>query len=67
MINRYCPNCSHVLILELQIDDKKMKSRLHQFCEECGFDINVDPFHSKYREAMMEFVTIICKENKFKP
>ena len=65
MINRYCPKCKNVLILELQIDDKKMKSRLHYYCEKCGYDIDVDPFHTRYREAMLEFVTTIRKEEKW--
>ena len=61
MINRYCPNCHHVLITELQIDDKKMKSRLHEYCEKCDFDVDVDPFHSHYRELSRQFVLEINK------
>jgi len=64
MINRYCPECRNFLILELQIDDKKMKSRLHYYCEKCGYDIDVDPFHTKHREAMSEFYTVIKKDLK---
>jgi hypothetical protein len=62
MINEYCPNCKNVLILELQIDDKKMKSRLHKYCEKCGYDVDVDPFHTRYREAMTEFCEVISRD-----
>ena len=62
MINRYCPKCHNVLITELQINDKKMESRLHEYCEKCGFDIDVDPFNEKYREHMSEFYTVIRKK-----
>ena len=62
MKNRYCPKCHHVLIIELQINDKTMKSRLHAYCEKCGYDIELDPFHTKYREYMTSFITIIKKK-----
>ena len=44
-----------MLVTELQINDKTMESHLHKYCEQCGFDIDVDPFGTVYREYMKQF------------
>ena len=63
-INKYCPKCRHVLVTELQINDKTMESRLHEYCEQCGFDIDVDPFGTFYREHMKQFCFVSSKKQK---
>jgi len=60
-MKRTCPNCHNDMILELLINDEKMESRLHYYCNGCGFDIDADPFNEKHREAMSKFYIVIKK------
>ena len=58
---RVCPKCGNNIICELQLDEEKTKSYLHEYCEKCGWDNPVDPFNKKYREKMSEFSLIRLK------
>jgi len=51
-----CPKCNNNLICELQLDEEKNESYLHEYCINCGYDKPVDPFNQRYREKMSEFM-----------